>query len=104
MKKVIPVINSFDDLVKYHADGKPILYCQKSISPSFDLLVRMDYMYNFPSLEVKEEVNEELRKRMYMFEAEETHMFYWPNDNMFSMSNAEYNIRGWILTLKDEYK
>ena len=34
---------------------------------------------------------------------EETRKFYYPNDNMFSMSNAEKHISGEILTLKYKY-
>lgn len=64
------------------------------------MLVSIKYKYNFTNTKVKTEVEHAIQKNLYMFDILNTNAFYYPNNNMFSMSNAEKNIKGQILTLK----
>lgn len=100
----IPNISGFVDFCSYHANGEPIYFVNGKLYAGFDMLCRIDYKYNFLNSEVKGEIEKAIIENMYMFNVEETLNFYYPNDNMFSGSNEERNIRGQILTLKEKYK
>ena len=102
--KYVPNISGFADFCYYHANGEPIYFVNGKLYAGFDMLVRIDYKYNFTDASVKAEVEKAIIENDYMFDIEETHNFYYPNDNMFSMSNAENNIHGFVLTLRDKYR
>lgn len=104
MKKYIPNISGFTDFCCYHANGEPIYFVNGRLYASSDMLVRIDYKYNFTNKNTKAEIEKAITENMYMFDVRETNGFYYPNDNMFSMSNAEKNIHGQILTLKKKYR
>ena len=103
MKKYIPNISGFVDFCEYHANGEPIYFVNGQLYAGFDMLIRIDYKYNFLFEDSKRNIEKAITENMYMFNIEETHDFYYPNDNMFSMSNAENNIKGYILRLKKKY-
>lgn len=103
MKKYIPNISGFVDFCEYHANGEPIYFSGGHIYASFDMAMRLDYKYNFLFKNSVNEIERAIANNMYMFDIEETHAFYYPNTNMFSMSNAENNIKGYILRLKKKY-
>lgn len=103
MKKYIPNISGFVDFCEYHANGEPIYFVNGRLYAGFDMLIRIDYKYNFLFEDSKRNIEKEITENMYMFDIEETYDFYYPNTNMFSMSNAENNIKGYILRLKKKY-
>lgn len=103
MKKYIPNISGFTDFCEYHANGEPIYFVNGHLYAGFDMLVRINSRYNFLFDDSKSVVEKAIAENMYMFDAEETQSFYYPNDNMFSMSNAEKNIKGYVLKLKRKY-
>lgn len=103
MKKYTPNISGFVDFCEYHANGEPIYYAGGHIYASFDMAVRLDCKYNFLFRGSVCEIEKGIASNMYMFDVEETDDFYYPNTNMFSMSNAENNIKGYILRLKKKY-
>lgn len=100
----IPNISGFVDFCSYHTNGEPIYFVNGRLYAGFDMLCRIDYKYNFTSVKAQAETEKAIMENMYMFDVEETDKFYYPNDNMFSMSNAQKHIKGQILTLKENYR
>lgn len=99
----IPTISGFVDFCIHHQNGEPIYLVRGKLYANFDMLVSIKCKYNFTNTKVKTEVEHAIQKNLYMFDILNTNAFYYPNDNMFSMSNAEKNIKGQILTLKKQY-
>lgn len=95
-------IYTFADFLEFHKN-EPVYWCQCSIRAGFDLLVSLKSKYNFDSDVTEKLINLELEKNMHMFQKEETSLFYYPNDNMFSHDNSVYHISGLVLHLKKEY-
>lgn len=103
MSKYIPNISGFVDFCEYHANGEPIYISGGNLYADFDMLKRLDCKYNFVFANSRQEIEKAIADNMYMFDVEETQQFYYPNSNMFSMSNAERNIKGFVLRLKKKY-
>ena len=103
-KKYVPLISNFADFCECHKKGELIFLVDGKLHADYDLLVRLDTRYRFPSPLVQKEIEEAIQKNMYFFDVRHSNMFFWPNDNMFSMSNAQYHIPGLILTVKEKYQ
>ena len=100
----IPNISGFVDFVSYHGNyNKPIYFYNGKVKAGFCLNTRLENMYNFTDVDALNEVNEAIRKHMYMFDAVETNKFYSCNDNMFSRDNSQKNLKGLLLTVKAPY-
>lgn len=104
MKNYIPNISGFVDFCEYHANGEPIYFVNGRLYAGYDMLVRIDYRYNFLFEESKRETEKAILENIYMFDVKESNNFYYPNDNMFSGDNSERGIKGQILTLKEKYR
>ena len=99
----IPNISGFADFISWHGNGKPIYLVNGHLVPDFCLECNINYFFNF-WFDCKEEIEKAIQENLYMFDIKESDDFYYPNTNMFSMSNAEYGIKGLILTLKKQYR
>ena len=96
-------VSGFSDFCSYYASGEEFYFVDGRLKPSLDLLTSDSYLpFNF-WFDCKKEIEEAIKENLYMFDIKETNSFYYPNDNMFSRSNAEYNIKGYILKLKKKY-
>lgn len=99
----IPNISGFVDFCGYHANKEPIYIVNGKLYATLDMCCHISDRYNFTNSRVKEEVEQAIKDNIYMFDIEKTNKFYCSNDNMFSMSNAQYHIKGEVLTLKRKY-
>lgn len=104
MDGYIPNISGFVDFCSYHANGKPIYFVNGRLYADYNMLVRIDYGYNFTDKKARAETEKAITDNIYMFDAEDTKAFYYPNDNMFSGDNSIRGIKGQILTLKKKYR
>lgn len=103
--KYVPMISGFTDFCCFHSStDEPIYLVNGKLYASSDLLVGIEHKYNFTDEKTKSEVEKTIQENLYMFDIKESNGFYYPNDNMFSANNAEKNISGQILTLKEKYK
>lgn len=103
----IPYISGFSDFCEYHADGKPIYISHDRLSnrlvAGFDLASSISSRYIFTTPFTQMEIERAIFANMYMFDVEESNLFYYPNTNMFSHSNAVTGLHGFILRLKGKY-
>ena len=76
MKKYIPNISGFVDFCEYHANGEPIYFVNGRLYAGFDMLIRIDYKYNFLFEDSKMNIEKAITENMYMFDIEETYAFY----------------------------
>lgn len=97
-------ISGFVDFHIYHKDGSPIYLYGGKLVAGYDLAVRIGTKYKFLSRNTQEQVEQAIQENLYMFDVVESNKFYYPNTNMFSMSNAVQGLKGSVLTLKEKYR
>jgi hypothetical protein len=98
------VINSFESYLS-EIDGSEIYMANGRICADFNLEVNSQRAtgLSFEDGYSESKLSEDIRKHEYLFEKKESTSFYYPNTNMFSMSNEVRGIKGFILRLKPEY-
>lgn len=104
MKNYVPNISGFVDFCSYHSNGEPIFFVGGRLYAGFDMFVKIEYRYNFVYEDSRSEIEKAITENLYMFDIKMSSRFYYPNNNMFSMSNAMEDIKGMVLTLKSRYK
>ena len=71
-----------------------------SIRPSLCLQDHSDYFWTFEGGYNKEALNKDILANKNLFDWHKTSGFYYPNTNMFSKSNEERGIKGFIVRSK----
>ena len=96
MRTPIAISNFEDFLSKFNQ----FYFAFDSIQPALCLEYAYDNFWAFECGYSRQQLNTDIVANKHLFSWQETAAFYYPNTNMFSGSNAESNIKGYVVTIK----
>lgn len=97
-KMIFENVSSFNDFITKIQD-KTIFFAYGSIQPCLCLNIAHMYYFSYSNNYTEKQLNIDILNNKEMFTWELKNNFYYANDNMFSNSNAENGLKGYMLKL-----